>query len=146
MKLLSTLARIQRSRVLYTYDLGVDDGDRNDGHSNKLSPAGAVMQANVCAMNACKIRTSKCLQQVHRCSNGETFEGYDLPSLPSRRHCIVGKATAFRSEIGLAKIYLVPIQRARFLFRPWLVTFSGIALVLGAIGTIYLNNGESLAI
>ena len=39
-----------------------------------------------------------------------------------------------------------PIQRVRLLFRPWLVTFSGIALVLGAIGSIYLDDGESLAI
>ena len=29
------------------------------GNSNRLSPAGAVMQANVCAMNACKSRTYK---------------------------------------------------------------------------------------
>ena len=56
------------------------------------------------------------------------------------------KTTAFRSGIGPAMIYLAPIQRVRLLFRPWLVTFSGIALVLGAIGIIYLNDGESLAI
>ena len=48
MELLSTLSRIQRSRVLYTYGLVVDGGGRNDGNSNKL------IQANVCAMNACK--------------------------------------------------------------------------------------------
>ena len=58
-ELLSTLTRIQHSRVLYTYGLVVDDGGRNDGNSNKLSPAGAAIQANVCAMNACKRRTSK---------------------------------------------------------------------------------------
>ena len=58
-KLLSTLVRIQRSRVLYTYGLGIHDGGRNDANSNKLSPSGAVIQANVCAMNACKIQTSK---------------------------------------------------------------------------------------
>ena len=58
-ELLYTLARIQRSRVLYTYGLDVDDESRNDGNSNKLSTAGAVMQANACAMKECKSRTSK---------------------------------------------------------------------------------------
>ena len=38
-KLLSILARIQRSRVLYTSVLGVNDGGRIDGNSNKLSSA-----------------------------------------------------------------------------------------------------------
>ena len=43
-------------------------------------------------------------------------------------------------------IYLAPIQRVRLLFRPWLVTFFGIALVLGDIEIIYLNDGEIVAI
>ena len=39
------------TRVVHLW-AGVDDGGRNDGHSNKLSPADTIEKANVCAMNA----------------------------------------------------------------------------------------------
>ena len=47
-ELLSTLARIQRSRALNIYELTVDDGGRNDESSNMLFLVEVVMQANVC--------------------------------------------------------------------------------------------------
>ena len=96
-ELLSPLARIQRSRVLYTYELVVDDGCRNNVYPNQFFYAGVVIQASVCAMNECKRRTYKRLQQVRRCSSGETFEGYEFSSQLTRRH---KKKQFFALELG----------------------------------------------
>ena len=56
-KIAVILARIQRLRVLYTYGLAVYDGDRDDEKSNRLSPADALMKANVIKTNEWRIRT-----------------------------------------------------------------------------------------
>ncbi|UIZ20975.1 hypothetical protein KXD40_000270 [Peronospora effusa] len=46
---LCTLVRIQRLRVLYTYELVVGDGGRNDEKSNRSFSASELMNVNVFA-------------------------------------------------------------------------------------------------